>query len=308
MDVVGVENMTIEPFQPEIRDGRLYGRGAYDMKGGLAAILGAANALHEAKWKPEGDVYLAFVADEEYASVGTAELVKKLNVDAAILTEPTEMQVCTAHRGFAWLTITTHGRAAHGSLFDEGVDAIAHMGRVLGALEAMDAETLSKRAHPLLQRPSVHASLIDGGLGLSTYPDACRLQIEHRLLPDESGENVLALWQGALSRLAQSDPAFSAEVTLGFERPGYEIAADAPIVQMLDSVYQAVTEHAPKHVGQMAWLDAALLGEAGIPTVILGPSGTGAHAAVEYVDLASVHECASVLAEAVVRWTSQPGG
>ena len=107
MDVVGVENMTIEPFQPDVRDGRLYGRGAYDMKGGLAAILGAAHALHAAKWKPQGDVFLAFVADEEYASMGTTGLVKKLNVDAAILAEPTEMQVCTAHRGFAWLTITT---------------------------------------------------------------------------------------------------------------------------------------------------------------------------------------------------------
>jgi acetylornithine deacetylase len=128
------------------------------------------------------------------------------------------------------------------------------------------------------------------------------------LLPDESGENVLALWQGALSKLSQADPAFSADVTLNFERPGYEIADDAPIVGLVDSVYQDVTGRAPQHTGQMAWLDAVLLGEAGIPTVILGPSGAGAHAAVEYVDLASVHECASVLAEAIARWTSQPSG
>ena len=119
---------------------------------------------------------------------------------------------------------------------------------------------------------------------------------------------MLALWQGALSKLAQADPSFSADVSLDFERPGYEIADDAPIVEMVDSVYQDVTGRTPQHVGQMAWLDAALLGEAGIPTVILGPSGAGAHAAVEYVDLASVHECAAVLAEAVARWTSQPGG
>ncbi|MCI0366345.1 MAG: M20/M25/M40 family metallo-hydrolase, partial [Phycisphaerales bacterium] len=171
MDTVGVDNMAIPPFEPTIREGRLYGRGAYDMKGGLAATLGAIKALKEGGFEPKGRIILGFVADEEYASFGTEKMIQELNVDAAILTEPTELKLCIAHRGFAWLKIKTRGRAAHGSLFDEGIDAIAHMGRVLGALERMDAETLSKRSHPLLHRPSVHASLINGGLGLSTYPD-----------------------------------------------------------------------------------------------------------------------------------------
>lgn len=303
MDVVGVENMQIEPFKPRIENGRMYGRGTFDMKGGLAAILGAVTALRDGGFEPRGDIVMGFVSDEEYASKGTEEMVKELQADAAILAEPSEMKVCIAHRGFAWLTITTRGTAAHGSLFDTGVDGIAHMGRVLGALEHMDQHTLSKRGHDLLIRPSAHASLINGGLGLSTYPDACTLQIEHRLLPDESGENVLALWRGALGRLAMEDAAFSAEVTLDFERPGYEINRDAPIVQTVHKAFSEVTGAAPEYSGMLAWLDSALLGAAGIPTVILGPGGAGAHAAVEYVELADVHRCAEIIAEAAARWT-----
>lgn len=303
-DVVSVENMSIPPFEPRIEDGRMYGRGSFDMKGGLAAILGAVGALRQGGFESRGDIVLGFVVDEEHGSIGTQALVREVQADAAILAEPTALEVCIAHRGFAWLTIETQGLAAHGSLYMTGVDAIAHMGRVLGALEKMDEETLAKRSHPLLGRPSVHASLIEGGLGLSTYPDRCTLQIEHRLLPDESGENVLALWQGALGRLAQDDPRFSASVTLGLTRPGYEAAADAPIVQTVHEAYMAHMGEAPPYTGILAWLDSAILGAAGIPTVIFGPGGDGAHAAVEYVELADVHRCAQIIAAAAARWTS----
>lgn len=303
-DTVSVENMSILPFEPRIEDGRLYGRGSFDMKGGLASILGAVKALKDGGFEPKGRIILAFVCDEEYASAGTEKLVQEIKADAAILTEPSEMKLCIAHRGFAWLTITTYGRAAHGSLFDEGIDAVAHMGRVLGALEKMDAETLSKRRHPLLIRPSVHASVVEGGLGLSTYPDRCTLQIEHRLLPDERGENILALWHGALGKLSKEDPTFRAEVRLDFERPGYEIGEDAAIVRTVHDAFNDVMGRSPETSGMLAWLDSALLGAAGIPTVILGPGGAGAHAAVEYVELADVHQCAAVIATAVERWTA----
>jgi acetylornithine deacetylase len=305
-DTVSIENMTIQPFDARIEDGRLYGRGAFDMKGGLASILGAIKALKDGGFEPQGRIILAFVCDEEYASAGTEKLISEIRVDAAILTEPSEMKLCIAHRGFAWLTITTHGRAAHGSLFDEGVDAVAQMGRVLGALEKMDSETLSKRSHPLLIRPSVHASLIEGGLGLSTYPDQCVLHIEHRLLPDERGENILALWQGALGKLRKDDTTFRADVHLDFERPGYEIGEDAPIVQTMWEAFTNMMGKPPEPGGMLAWLDSALLGAAGIPTVIFGPGGAGAHAAIEYVELADVHQCAAIIAEAVERWTSLP--
>src|SRR5262249_28625395 len=160
-------------------------------------------------------------------------LVREIQPQAAILTEPTHMELCIAHKGFAWLTITVEGLAAHGSAYDTGVDAITHMGRVLGEIERLEGEVFPPREHPLLGRPSVHASLISGGLGLSTYPDACRLQIEHRFLPDETAESVLGLWEAALGRLAAADPRFHASVKLDSSRPGYEIERDAPIVQNL---------------------------------------------------------------------------
>lgn len=301
-DTVGIDGM-INPLKAQIDGGKVYGRGALDMKGGLAAILGAVLALRSAGFEPRGDLILGFVADEENRSIGTEALVEVVKADAALLAEPSGMEVCVAHRGYAWLTITTHGQAAHGSLYEVGVDAIAHMGRVLAELDRMNTVTLAKRQHEWLGRPSAHASLIEGGIGPSTYPDRCQLQIEHRLLPDETGENVLALWQGALGRLAAADPAFNAEVTLDFWRPGYELDPGEAIVETLSEAYEAVQGRAPQIIGQLAWLDSALLAEAGIPTVILGPRGAGMHAREEYVELADVFACASIYAETAARWT-----
>jgi acetylornithine deacetylase len=303
-DTVGVENMLGDPFDARVEEGRLYGRGSFDMKGGLASMLGALAALRSMSFAPRGDLWLGFVTDEEYLSIGTDALVKEIHADAAILTEPTACNLCIAHKGFAWLTITTHGFATHGSLYPEGVDAIAHMGRVLTALETMERDILPQRSHTLLGRPSVHASLINGGLGLSTYPDSGQLQIEHRLLPDETGDDALRLWNDALHQLNQTDPRFRADVSLDFFRPGLEVERDAPIVQSLREALIDGTGKEPEYFGMWAWMDSAILGRASIPTVIFGPGGTGAHAAVEYVNLADVFTCASVLAETAVRWCS----
>lgn len=301
LDTVGIEGMA-DPFSAAVESGRLYGRGAQDMKGGLAVILGAVAALRDAGFQPKGDLILGFVADEEDRSIGTEALVEAVRPDAAVLTEPTGMQVCIAHRGFAWLTVTVRGQAAHGSLYDVGVDAIAHLGRVLAELERLNQETFPQRQHPLLGRPSVHASRVEGGIGWSTYPDRCQLQIEHRLLPDETGGNMLALWQGILGRLHIADPDFNAGVALDFWRPGYEVAPDAPIVTTLCDAYRAVARQEPGFVGQRAWLDSAILSAAGIPTVILGPHGAGLHGPLEYVELADVFACAAILAETAARW------
>lgn len=306
-DVVSTENMTRPPFEAAIEDGRLYGRGAYDMKGGLASILGAVEALKRAHFQPAGDIWLGFVTDEEYLSIGTDALVQRIQPDAAILTEPTDMGLCVAHKGFAWLTIRTEGLASHGSLYDVGIDAVAHMGRVLTLLEKMEREILPRRDHPLVGRPSAHASVIEGGLGLSTYPDSCRLQVEHRLLPDQTAEDVLALWREGLAELSAADPNFKASVELDFYRPGYEIERDAPIVRALHAAYEDVLGREPHYMGMRAWLDSAILGRAGIPTVILGPKGEGAHAAVEWVDLQSVWDCAAVIATTVKASTTGDG-
>jgi acetylornithine deacetylase len=298
LDTVGFGAMAA-PLAPRIAAGRLYGRGAYDMKSGLAAVLAAAAQL--AQGRPlRGDLIVAAVADEEHASIGAAAVIAHLRdtgarADAAVVTEPTDLQLCVAHKGFAWAGITTHGRAAHGSRRADGVDAITHMGRVLAALERLDAQLQDRPAHPLLGHGSLHASLISGGSELSTYPGRCQLEIERRTLPGETAESIAAELDAILQALAAQDPRFSGEAELTLFRPPLETGVDQPIVAALARAGQQIIGQALPITGATFWMDAALLGAAGIPTAIFGPRGAGLHADVEWVDLASVQACADVL-------------
>ncbi|HKV46038.1 MAG TPA: M20/M25/M40 family metallo-hydrolase [bacterium] len=299
-DTVGAAGMDA-PFAPVLRGDRLYGRGADDMKSGLAAMVGAVAAVLDAGRRPRGDVLLTFAVDEEDASIGTAALARRCRADAAIVTESTGLRICLAHKGFAWARIKVEGRAAHGSDHATGVDAIVRMGRVLGALERVDREVLPRRSHPLLGRPSLHASVIAGGEGPSTYPPSCDLVLERRMLPDETPDGVRGELEGVLGTLRAEDPEFRASVEITLSRPGLEMSREAPIVRAL---HAAVKRHVgePGYIGQSPWYDAALLAAAGIPTVIFGPSGTGAHAAVEFVDVPSVVRCAEVLAQVIINF------
>jgi len=291
LDTVGTEGMTT-PFEPTIRDGRMYGRGTYDMKGGLAACL---FALLEAKnARLQGDVTLIAVADEEYASIGMQSVLKRVTADAAIVTEPTELSVSVAHKGFTWHEITTHGRAAHGSRPDLGVDAIAHMGRVLGQLERLGRDLTTREAHPLLGQGSLHASLISGGQELSSYPDRCTLLVERRTLPGETPEQVSREIDQVLEALA-TDPEFRVDHRLTLSRDPFGIAEDARIVHTLRLAATQVLGQRPAIIGQSFWMDSALLAAAGIPTVVFGPCGGGAHATEEWVNLASIEQCLQTL-------------
>jgi acetylornithine deacetylase len=298
VDTVGFGGMDA-PLTPRVAGRRLYGRGAYDMKGGVAAALGAAAVL--ARGAPlRGDLLITAVADEEHASLGTQAVVEYLRaagitVDGAIVTEPTDLALSPAHKGFAWLTITTQGRAAHGSRRADGIDAIAHMGRVLGALERLDRELQGRPAHPLLGHASLHAALISGGTELSTYPAHCTLQLERRTLPGETPATITAEIDGLLSALHFEDTTFRAETSLTLYRPPLETPTDAPVALALAAAATAHLGTPPAVVGTTFWTDAALLGYAGIPTVLFGPSGAGLHADVEWVDLPSVDACAAVL-------------
>ncbi len=309
-DTVAVDGMTIAPFDPVIREGRLYGRGAFDMKGGVAALIEAVIAV-AARGPSPGDVALTLVADEEYASLGSQAVVRQMTAPgaraaAALVAEPTGLEICIAHKGFAWITVDTTGCAAHGSRHDEGVDAVAHMGRVLAALERRERDVYPRRPHPLLGRASVHASLIEGGQGLSTYPDHCRLRVERRTLPQETRDDVVAEMDSLLADLGRADPTFRATYALTLFRPGLEVSPDAPIVGALREAARAVLGRNPAQRGEPAWMDSALFAEAGIPTVIFGPSGGGAHAAVEWVDLDSVAATAEVVARLITTWGRRP--
>ncbi len=279
MDTVGVAGMD-DPFAGRIEAGRVYGRGAYDMKGSLAAcMLAGARAV---RLGLRGDVVVTAVADEEVASVGTEAIVRAYGADAAIVTEPTEERLVLAHKGFAGFTIDVAGRAAHGSRPDLGIDAIALMGDVLVRLRALGERLRTGPGHTLLGTGSVHASLIEGGQEYSSYPASCRLTGERRMIPGESDDLVRSELEALLGDL---DGAW--ELTM--MRPPFEAAHDAEI-----SVLVARHAGGPEVVGEPYWADSALLQAAGIPTVVYGPRGEGAHAEVEWVDLASLERCLEV--------------
>ena len=286
MDTVGVAGME-NPFRPTVRGDRLCGRGSMDTKSALAAFMMAVAAARESGLR--GDAILTAVVDEEYASVGTEAVVRAWKADAALVGEPTGLQVVIAHKGFAWFEVETHGVAAHGSRPDKGVDAIAKMGRVLVALEDLGKRLAAGPSHSLLGTGSVHASLISGGQELSSYPASCRLGVERRTIPGERPEALEKELQEELMGMAGRDPTFKADVKRVFSRAPMEVPPDAAVVKAVGAAFRDVTGRAPELSGMSAWMDSSLLSAAGIPSVILGPTGDGLHGENEWVDLSSVH-------------------
>ncbi|MHA1934910.1 MAG: ArgE/DapE family deacylase [Candidatus Thorarchaeota archaeon] len=301
-DTVSIKGMDIEPLEPKYSDGRVYGRGSCDMKGSLSAMVMAAESIIKSGQKLTGDVILVFVADEEYASLGTENLIKEYTADAAIVTEPTNLDIIIAHKGFAWMQIEVYGKAAHGSQFARGVDAIVKTGKVLSAIGELEQIFASLPPHPLLQRPSIHASLIEGGVELSTYPDYCKIQLERRSLPNENKETIEAEIQAVIERIGSADQQFNARSEVFFYRPGFEISDDTPIIEYLNKACEAVISHKPKLVGASWWTDAALLTGAGIPTVLFGPIGEGGHSATEFVDFDSLVTTTRILIKTIVNF------
>ncbi len=301
-DTVGVDYMEIAPLDPVIKGGRMYGRGTIDMKGGLASILSAVEAVVESGEELKGDLVIAAVCDEEYASIGTERVVEQVRADAAIVGEPTELNVLVAHKGFAWIDIETRGVAAHGSAWQVGVDAIAKMGKVQVGLERHQDEVLMKKNHVLVGPPSVHSSTIRGGRELSTYPDHCRLQVERRLIPGETREDVDSELRELLSSIHQLDPKFNGSHEITFFRGPMEVSPEEEICRLLSKCTAEVTGERPIFVGGSGWLDTQIIWERGTPAVSFGPTGSGAHAAVEYVEVDSVVKAAQVLELVVHRF------
>ena len=299
IDTVGVGDMP-DPFTPRERDGRLYGRGALDIKSGVAAMCAAAIAARDAG-TIQNPLLIAAVVDEECDSIGTEAFLKRYTADAAIVIEPTDLRLTIAHKGYAWFEIVTHGRAAHGSLPSEGRDAIRMMGRVLNILDALDRKLASLAPHPLLGHGSLHASVIRGGQELSSYPAECRLQLERRMLPEESAGEFEVELRSLVAGLSTRDQDFHATVRGLGSRRAYEIEREAPIVQLVSNAIQKILgpTAAEQFVGMAAWTDTALLAEAGIPGIVFGPSGRGLHGKEEYVELDSVVQCSEILLEAI---------
>jgi acetylornithine deacetylase len=275
-DTVGVAGMA-DPFSARIADGKLYGRGACDMKASLAAAMAAIRDLRASP--PAGDVVLTAVADEEAASLGTQEILRKVRTDAAICMEPTSLRTCLAHKGFVWIEVRTHGRAAHGSRFDLGIDANLAMGRFLQKLDQLEQELRARPPHPLVGPPSLHAARIEGGTGWSTYAAECVLRIERRTIPGETLERA----EAEIRALGADD------VRVILSREPFEISPGAEVVEAVRSAGGG------EIMGDTPWMDSALLAAAGIETVVIGPHGGGAHSAEEWVELDSTTRLAEIL-------------
>lgn len=291
IDTVSARGMTIDPFDPRVEGGRLYGRGAYDMKGGVAAILCAmAELAHEAL---PGTVLGAFVCDEEYASAGAFDFVRRHRADACILTEPSEERLVLAHKGFVWLEVTTRGVAAHGSRWDLGRSAISSMGRIVAALDEHDRTVLRQRVHPLTGPASLHCATITGGEGWSTYAPECRLRVERRTIPGEREADVAA----ELTSLIRSyDP--DARIDVAMARAPLECDRDEPVARAVADAARRELGRDAEVCGVAYWMDAAVFAQAGVPAVNYGAAGAGAHAAEEWADVDSVVRTARVLADA----------
>ena len=297
MDTVGGGGMTA-PFDPLERDGRLYGRGSQDMKSGVAAMVDAAVAVARRGGLASGRLVVAAVADEEHASAGAELLAAGQRADGAVVTEPTDLRVATAHKGFEWVEVETRGRTAHGSRPADGRDAILHMGRILACMEAVDATLQADEPHPRLGTASLHASTIHGGRAHSIYPDRCVLRFERRTVSGEAADAGLAEVRTALAALARADADFDASARQLMTRPPHEIADDHPVCRTLMQVLRARgLDAAPTSMSY--WTDAAILGRAGTPAVLFGPAGAGLHGPEEHVRVDSVRVCRDVLGELI---------
>jgi acetylornithine deacetylase len=242
------------------------------------------------------------VADEEYASLGTADIAARYKPDAAIITEPTELQLALAHKGFVWLEVIVTGRAAHGSRPQLGIDANLKMGRFLHELDRLEQALRAREPHSLIGPPTLHAAMLNGGREMSVIADRCELRVERRTIPGETEAQVIAEIKTILDRLSATDKDFHATVKSFFAREPFEVAATDPIVQAVQAAAASVLTRSIDPNGVSFWTDAALLAAAGIPTVVFGPIGAGAHAAEEWIDLQSAEQAAAIYAQTALAY------
>lgn len=292
MDTASINGMTIPPFEPAVRDGKMYGRGSCDTKAGLAAMMDAVATLHEQNQTPPCEVWLCAVSDEEFAFTGVSRLCQGLTADAAIVAEPTDLRCVIASKGVLRWRIRTRGKAAHSSKPHLGVNAIEHMAHVVLAIGAENAK-LAAHTHPLLGPGTLNAGVIAGGVQVNFVPDGCAIEIDRRLLPGERVADVLAHHERMLSDLRARIPGFDAvqeEPMLADE--ALEPAADAKVAITAGRVLAAMGLDGTG-AGVPYGSDASKLARIGIPSIIFGPGSIDqAHAAVEWVDCDQVVQAA----------------
>jgi len=293
LDTVGVATYDGDPFSGDLVDERVYGRGAIDTKSGLAAILAAA--ARASVLPLTGDIVVTLVADEEFGSLGTEEVLRTYRADAAIIVEPSGLELTMAHRGFAWFELTLTGLAAHGSQPAHGVDAIAHAALAMRALDALRDRLDGRPAHPALGHGAVRVSMITGGDDAATVAASCVLTLERRMLPGELPDDVEAELRELFTDLAGTVPGFDFDLRRLVARGAFEAEPAWPIVRALTGSASRTLGREPATRGEPFWTDAGLVLEAGIPCVVFGATGDGLHADTEWVHAASVVDLAGIL-------------
>jgi acetylornithine deacetylase len=307
LDTVGVAGMT-RPFAGRVVGGlvrgRLLGRGACDMKAGVAAMVAAAETAAAAG--TAGDVVLALVADEEHASIGTEAVLAFLGgrlPDACLVGEPTWLDLAVAHRGYAVVQVAFTGQAAHSSQAALGVNAVSHLGRLISAVEERDALLAAGPAHPVAGTGSMMTTVAGGGTSPFVLADAAFAVVERRTVPGEASAGAQAEVDAVLSALRAGDPSVQAEASLVLSREAWEFDPAAPagaaLSRMLADALSARLGRVPGPVGAPYWMESALWQAAGVPTVVCGPAGGGMHAEDEWVDLAQVRAYADALADTI---------
>ena len=291
LDTVGVTGM-IDPFTPRIEHGFLFGRGACDMKASLAVCL---KTLERARYlQLSGDVILTAVSDEEHGSIGTESVLEVCTADAAILTEPTGLELCVAHRGFAVFEIEITGKVSHSSQPELGINAINGLGWVLTEIEILNQKLEQREVHPLLGQGHAQATLVTGGSALFTSPAGAKVSLERRTLPGETRDVIETEVRNMLERIRNGHPQFEATWKISLHREPFSLELQTPVVQ---TASRSMQSHGlePKFVGAPYWMDSALIAAKGIPTVILGPTAHDLHGENERVDLAEIQTLERVL-------------
>jgi len=288
MDTVSVEGMTIPPFLPEIKNGRMYGRGSCDTKAGLAGMMVAVQRAKNQGRVPPCDVYMAAVMDEEHSCLGIRHLCKAFTADAAVVAEPTELALVTASKGVLRWRISARGRAAHSSKIELGINAIHHMARLVVALEEHHRD-IQQATHPLLGHATANVGLISGGVQVNFVPDRCAIEIDRRVLPGESREEILDAYRVLLHRLEAEIPSACFELeTPTIQEPCLHTEPDQSIVQCAKSVLRKMGMDDSLR-GVAYGSDAGRLQDAGIPSILYGPGSIDrAHTADEYIELDQV--------------------
>ncbi len=293
MDTVGVEGYD-DAFVPRVEDGKLYGRGACDMKAALAAYLEVVRVLHESGTELVGDLMIGAVADEEHTMIGSKDWVPNWpRADAGLIGEPTELAICPAHKGQTCMLIRTFGKAVHSSMPELGENAIVRMARVIAAFDDYGDELKTREAHPLCGHGRFSPGVIQGGTISSAVPDFCELEVDRRMVPGETEDQIIAEYRARLDRLAETDPGFRYEIagpTIGVGP--LDIAPDDGLVQALARACEQVTGAPPPITAFPGGTDAPNMG---FPCVICGPGALAqAHTVNEFVETRQLADAARI--------------